>query len=55
MTYDDFDYAADEARYMADDEEISDAEPGICPGCNGSGEGQFDGTTCRFCKGKGEM
>lgn len=25
----------------------------ICMGCNGSGEGQYDGTTCWHCKGKG--
>lgn len=37
---------------MADDE--SDSEPGICPACNGSGEGQHEGTTCYQCKGAGE-
>lgn len=25
----------------------------ICPGCNGSGEGQYDGTTCSTCGGSG--
>ena len=25
----------------------------ICPGCNGSGEGQYDGTTCSSCGGSG--
>lgn len=25
----------------------------ICTGCNGSGEGGYDGTTCWHCKGKG--
>lgn len=25
----------------------------ICINCNGSGEGQYDGTKCRYCKGKG--
>lgn len=51
---DDEDYRAqDEARFMADDQP-DDYEPGICPHCNGSGEGQYDGTTCRFCKGTGE-
>lgn len=29
-------------------------EPGYCPGCNGSGEGQTDGSTCWQCKGRGE-
>lgn len=27
---------------------------GICPTCNGSGEGMFDGSTCRDCGGIGE-
>jgi hypothetical protein len=31
-----------------------DSEPGICPACNGSGEGQHEGTTCGTCKGAGE-
>ena len=25
----------------------------ICPACNGSGEGQYDGTRCSSCKGRG--
>ena len=25
-----------------------------CYHCGGSGEGMFDGTTCRVCKGRGE-
>lgn len=32
----------------------TDYEPGICPTCNGSGEGMFDGTTCSDCRGWGE-
>lgn len=32
-----------------------DATPGICPHCNGSGEGQNEGSTCSYCKGKGEI
>ena len=28
-------------------------EPSICPACNGSGEGQYDGTRCRSCGGSG--
>lgn len=31
-----------------------DYEPGICPTCNGSGEGYSDGSRCNACKGKGE-
>lgn len=25
----------------------------ICPACNGSGEGMYEGTTCRACRGSG--
>lgn len=51
--YDDYlDDAKDQARLMADDE--PDSEPGICPACSGSGEGQHEGTTCYQCKGAGE-
>lgn len=27
----------------------------ICGGCNGSGEGSHDGSTCRTCGGEGEV
>jgi hypothetical protein len=40
-------------RLMADDGP-DDGEPGICPACSGSGEGQHEGTTCYSCKGAGE-
>ena len=51
---DDEDYAASLAAYMAD--EISEEyEPGICPHCNGSGEGQNEGSRCNYCKGMGEI
>lgn len=57
MTYDD-DYrdgARDDARLMSDGDNWHDSdEPGICPACSGSGEGQHEGTTCRTCKGEGE-
>lgn len=26
---------------------------GICPRCNGSGEGMYDGSSCLFCRGSG--
>jgi hypothetical protein len=42
----------EDSRLMADDG--TDSEPGICPACNGSGEGQHEGTTCYSCKGAGE-
>lgn len=33
----------------------ADDEPTLCPDCSGSGEGRFDGTTCRACHGAGEI
>jgi hypothetical protein len=33
------------------DEEESD--DGICPNCDGSGEGMYEGTRCSACRGKG--
>lgn len=35
-------------------DEHSVDEPGICPACSGSGEGQYGGTRCSSCKGRGE-
>jgi len=32
-----------------------DDEPLICSHCNGSGEGMHEGTTCKLCKGDGEV
>ena len=43
----------DWAAYMADDG-LPDTEPGICPACSGSGEGEFDGAVCLTCRGRGE-
>ena len=38
-------------------EDAEDEEPHevICNACSGSGEGQHEGTTCRACKGLGEL
>ena len=38
----------------AEPELDDDYEVSICPTCNGSGEGMFDGSTCRDCGGMGE-
>ena len=46
------DYDEDLAAYMSDDSEPCDT--GICPACNGSGEGEFDGAVCLTCRGRGE-
>ncbi len=40
--------------YEPEPELDDDYEVGICPTCNGSGEGMFDGSTCRDCGGMGE-
>jgi hypothetical protein len=52
-TMNDYDDDKDYDRLMADDGP-DDGEPGICPACSGSGEGQHEGTTCYSCKGAGE-
>ena len=35
--------------------EEDDDEYGYCPECRGSGEGMWDGSTCRVCGGSGEL
>ena len=53
---DDEDYEAeDNARFMADDQPDDEIWHCICQHCSGSGEGQNDGSTCSYCKGKGEI
>jgi DnaJ-class molecular chaperone len=47
-------YEDDDCGYMGEDDS-PDYEPGICPACNGSGEGRNEGTTCHTCKGEGEI
>jgi hypothetical protein len=46
-------YEHDEYGGDVDDPEDPDGEEGYCPTCSGSGEGQYDGTRCWACKGKG--
>ena len=41
------------ADHLAIDDENED-EGGYCLSCNGSGEGAYDGSTCRTCHGRGE-
>lgn len=45
----------EEVRYTKSRiEELEDELEGeICGNCSGSGEGQYDGTSCTVCKGKG--
>lgn len=42
--------------FIVPNDGIYEVEPefGYCPTCNGSGEGQHEGTTCYQCKGAGE-
>ncbi len=35
--------------------ESEEEDRGYCPACAGSGEGQYDGTRCPDCKGRGEL
>lgn len=35
------------SEQRAEDDEV------LCGACNGSGEGQYDGTICHFCRGTG--
>ena len=37
-------------NFVEDDEYDDDY---ICPDCSGSGEGMWDGSSCRTCKGTG--
>jgi rubrerythrin len=43
--------------YYNEGDFVDDIEPEgvICPCCNGSGEGKFDGSVCPICNGKGEV
>lgn len=44
-------------RYHGNDEEEDDDDDeydDICSSCNGSGEGMWDGSTCRVCGGSGD-
>jgi len=46
---DDFDDFID---FDPHDDSVKKDDNDICPACNGSGEGQYDGSTCSTCKGK---
>ena len=49
----DYDYNDDLAAYMSDDG-CEPCDTDICPACEGSGEGEFDGSVCLTCRGRGE-
>jgi hypothetical protein len=43
-----------EAWLKKQNQEDEEDELGICPACSGSGEGMYEGQSCRVCRGKGE-
>lgn len=46
------DYDEDLAQYMSNDYDPQETD--ICDSCEGSGEGEFDGSVCLTCRGRGE-
>lgn len=38
-----------------DNDDEDEAHQEICNACSGSGEGQSEGTSCRICRGLGEV
>jgi RecJ-like exonuclease len=42
------------AMVNSEDNEESEDNGHICPDCNGSGEGRYDGSHCRKCGGSGD-
>ncbi len=49
----DNDMRIDDFEDWFDPDELNETD--ICPRCNGSGEGQYDGSSCDKCKGSGEV
>ena len=45
----------DHHEYEIDKPSAVEGEMGICPSCNGSGEGMYDGSRCDTCGGSGEV
>lgn len=46
----------DDEGYEEGDLEVEELDPNpICPSCDGSGEGQWDGSRCYRCKGRGTL
>jgi hypothetical protein len=37
------------------DQADADLGPDICGACSGSGEGRWEGSSCRTCRGTGEV
>ena len=50
------DFDDDLVTQSSDDPDDPDYDgPGICPSCNGSGEGMHEGKRCAMCRGHGEF
>lgn len=45
----------DSDQCCVDCKKPDETEPELCTACNGSGEGQYDGTRCPYCKGSGTL
>ena len=43
-----------ENRDTCEDQEEPIEDSGYCIACSGSGEGQYEGTRCHVCNGRGE-
>jgi len=48
------DFEEEEEEIEEDDDEECDEYDTMCSSCNGSGEGQWDGSLCRVCGGSGD-
>ena len=49
-------YSTDSDRVNSHWEQLEpEVEPELCVHCNGSGEGQYDGTRCSYCGGRGSV
>lgn len=49
-------YSTDSDRVNSHWEQLEpEIEPELCVHCNGSGEGQYDGTRCSYCGGRGSV
>jgi len=45
----------DARSYQLNPKDVDHVESVICSGCNGSGEGMYEGSRCRDCGGSGEI
>ena len=49
-------YSTEDNRVQGHHERLApEEEDELCTACNGSGEGQYDGTRCSYCHGRGTL